>query len=83
MISIINKVDLKPLNEELYARPKPASYLIMSAKTRYAIYNADYEENGNNCCEAGGDPEGPRFTYRGIPIATCNAVPFGYIDIKD
>lgn len=78
MISIINKVDLKPLNEELYARPKPPSYLIMSQQTFNAIkQELIFVPHGLS------EKPGDYCVYRGIPIATCNAVPFGYIDIKD
>lgn len=81
MVSIINKVDLKPLNEELYARPKPPKYLIMSADTFEAVKEEAFSELPDSLKRAAG---GRKFnTYMGIPIATCNTVPFGYIDIKE
>lgn len=78
MVSIINKVDLKPLNEELYARPKPPEYLIMSKETLGAIIEETVFDPGELT-----EKPGKYRLYRDIPIATCNAVPFGYIDIKD
>ena len=82
MINIISKVDLKPLDEELYARPKPPKYLIMSLDTRSAICGV-YVEEGGDSFRSNGDFSEARFTYRGIPIATCNSVPYGLVDIKD
>lgn len=81
MISIINKVDLKPLNEELYARPNPPKYLIMSEDTFEAVKEEAFSTLPDSLRGLSG---ARKFnTYRGISIATCNAVPFGYIDIKD
>ena len=80
MVSIINKVDLKPLNEELYARPKPPEYLIMSNETYKAIlaYQHIQESEGKILYTSDNCP-----IYRGVRIAICNRVPFGDIDIKE
>lgn len=81
MVIIINNVDLRPLNDELEVRPRQPKYLIMSEDTRKAI-DAEYRTNKPD--KVNKLPECVRFDiYKGIPIAICNAVPFGYIDIKD
>jgi|GEM_PF-7118981 len=80
MVSIINKVDLKPLNEELYARPKIPEYLIMSNETYKAILAHQHiqEPEGKMLYTSDNCP-----IYRGVRIAICNRVPYGMIDIKD
>lgn len=81
MVTIINKVDLKPLNEALEGRIKTPKYLIMSEDTKKAI-DAEYRTLMPDKRVAL-----PKCVcvniYKGVPIAICNAVPYGNIDIKD
>lgn len=81
MVTIINKVDLKPLNEALEGRVKPPKYLIMSEDTQKAI-DAQYRTVTPE--KIAKLPKCVCFDiYKGVPIAICNAVPYGNIDIKD
>lgn len=81
MISIINEVSLKPLNEELYARVKSPKYLIMSGDTLEAVKDEAFFEMSDHFRKLS---ENRGFhTYRGVLIAICNSLPFGSIDIID
>lgn len=80
MTNII-KFDLKALNEEIYSRVKPPSYLIMSEETFNAIKHETLvkipEEFANNFLKHDFK------RYAGVPIAICDGLQYGFIDIKD
>lgn len=81
MITIINKVDLKPLNDVLEGRVKTPKYLIMSEHTKNAI-DAQYKTTMPE--KMAKLPKCVNFDiFKGMPIAICNAVPFGNVDITD
>lgn len=80
MISII-KFDLHALDKEIGSRPKCPSYLIMNDETLSMFKEAAYHENAGVMKLMVKTAKG--LIYCGIPVATCNAVPYGFIDIKD
>ena len=76
MINVTTGIDLAPLQKELFTRSIRPAYIIMSEATKEAIC-LKYPVCG---------PLGKTNTYEslcGIPVAICNAVPYGFIDIKD
>ena len=78
MISII-KFDLHALDGEIASRPKCPAYLIMSDETLLAFNEAAY----TTCQMKLMVNASKGVIYCGIPVAICNAVPYGFIDIKD
>lgn len=80
MINII-KFDLHALDKEISSRPNCPAYLIMSEETLSTFKEAAYHENAGAMKLMVNSPKGT--IYCGIPVATCNAVPYGFIDIKD
>jgi len=78
MINITTGIDLAPLQKELFTRRYRPAYIIMSEETIEAIKrkHPTVEPIGmakGITCEA----------LCGIPVATCNALSYGFIDIKD
>lgn len=80
MINII-KFDLHSLDKEIGLRLNCPSYLIMSDETLSVFEEAAYRENAGAMKLMVKTSKG--LIYCGIPVATCNAVPYGFIDIKD
>lgn len=80
MVSII-KFDLHALDKEIGFRPNCPAYLIMNDETLSMFKEAAYHENAGVMNLMVKTSKG--LIYCGIPVATCNAVPYGFIDIKD
>lgn len=80
MINII-KFDLQALDREIKSRPKCPAYLIMNDETLSMFKEAAYHENAGVMNLMVKTAKG--IIYCGIPVVTCNAVPYGFIDIKD
>lgn len=80
MVSII-RFDLQALDKEIGSRPKCPAYLIMNDETLSMFKEAAYHENAGVMNLMVKTAKG--LIYCGIPVATCNAVPYGFIDIKD
>ncbi len=78
MINVTTGIDLAPLQKELFTRRTRPSYIIMSEETIESI------KRKYPTVEPVGLPKGLTCeALCGIPVATCNAVPYGFIDIKD
>lgn len=79
MVNIF-ELNLNKLNNVL-RQPEHApgpKYLIMSSKTRAAIaHMSEFKPRGLQC------DTGDYRAYMGIPVAECNKLPFGNIDIID
>lgn len=78
MINITTGIDLAPLQKELFSRHTRPAYIIMSKKTIEAIelkYPTVQPVNirEDEMCNA----------FMGIPVAICNALQYGVVDIKD
>ncbi len=80
MVSII-KCDLHELDKEIASRPNCPSYLIMSVETLSAFKEAAYQEKAAKMRLMVDSPKG--VIYCGIPVAICNALQYGVVDIKD
>ena len=80
MVSII-KIDLHTLDKEIGSRPKCPAYLLMSDETLSAFKEAAHGEGAGSMKLMVKTAKG--VIYCGIPVAICNAVPYGFIDIKD
>ena len=73
-----NGIDLEPLQKELFTKLARPDYIIMSAETIESI------KRKYPTIEPPGMPNGVTYeSFCGIPVAICNAVPYGFIDIKD
>lgn len=79
MVNIV-EFNLDKLNRILIqsASMQRPRYLIMSRDTRLAIENMTEFMPRGLCSEIGGYRE-----YHGIPVAECNKLPFGNIEIID
>lgn len=80
MITII-KLDIGALNTEIFSRVKLPSYLIMSEETFNAIKHELLVTMPEECAKSFMKQEFK--WYAGVPIAICNALQYGFIDIKD
>lgn len=80
MINII-RFDLQALDKEINSRPNCPAYLIMNEETLSMFKEAAYLEGAGVMNLMVKTSKG--IIYCGIPVATCNAVPYGFIDIKD
>ena len=80
-MTTIIKIDIKLLNEEIYSRVKPPSYLIMSKETFNSIKHEVFTTLPGECANQFLKREFKR--YAGVPIAICDALQYGFIDIKD
>lgn len=80
MITII-KFDIKSLNEAIFARHRPPSYLIMSEETFNTIKHEVLVTIPGECAKNFMKREFNR--YAGVPVAICNGLQYGFIDIKD
>lgn len=80
MITII-KFDIKSLNEAIFARHRPPSYLIMSEETFSAIKHEVLTTIPGEYANKFLKQEFKR--YAGVPVAICNGLQYGFIDIKD
>lgn len=80
MITII-KLDIQALNTEIYSRVKPPSYLIMNEETFNAIKHELLVTMPEECAKSFMKREFRR--YAGVPVAICDGLQYGFIDIKD
>lgn len=80
MITII-KLDIRALNAEIYSRVKHPSYLIMSEETFNAIKHELLVTMPGECAKSFMKREFRR--YAGVPVAICDGLQYGFIDIKD
>lgn len=78
MINVTKGIDLEPLQKELFTKLIRPAYIIMSEETKESI------KRKYPTVEQLGIPKGITCeALCGIPVAICNAVPYGFIDIKD
>lgn len=80
MTNII-RFDLQSLDREINSRPNCPAYLIMNEETLSMFKESAYHENAGAMKLIVKTAKG--VIYCGIPVAICNAVPYGFIDIKD
>lgn len=78
MINITSGIDLAPLQKELFSRRTRPAYIIMSEETREAV------KRKYPTVEPLGMQKGITYeSFCGIPVAICNALQYGVVDIKD